>query len=436
MNHLFLFHYFVNPLIIIIIGRFVYGKFKNVSFPGIFILFYFITQYIRAVQVYEQDYRELFYLISIWIVPYLFIFGVIISLLGWQHSQLNIKLKSKGIHISKTDLNFVKYTKYISLYLIILPIIFILDKGIKSIPLFYLIINRGNSIETMHLRLGGLKSNFAPILTTIYSYSRSFLYPLYLGILTLFFNNKLISRNHLIIVCLSGVLFSSMTASKAPSAVILFSMVLSYYLGLSKKGKKIKVLFFAFLSLFIPAMIYPLMYGIEAGHPILVALSSLWRRISIVPSRTSAAYFSIFKSLEKVKFSSNRFFAFVFGLEYFPLASFVYNFITEDSKFQGGLVNASFYASFYADWGISGVVFGSILVGFIVGQLQVFFDRSHNDLIGTGFKSFTMIGMMFLLLTNFYSSALGRGFISAPLVLYLISFKNRKIKYTTIKSID
>jgi oligosaccharide repeat unit polymerase len=312
-----------------------------------------------------------------------------------------------------------KISPFISLFLLSLPVVFLLDKGIKDIALFFLFSNPGAELETMTLRIGGLTSNYSPVLTALYSYSRTLFYPTYVAILIGLRANKLVSRAHVLFVLAAAMLFSTFSAEKAPLAYLMATAGFSMYLSNQRRIDGQLVLTWL-LAILLPAMIYPLLYGSQGISFLAVAISGLWRRLTWVPSFTSALYFDLFpRVFDQLGFRSNRVLASIFGMEYVPVASMVYNY--RYTTIQGGLVNTSFFASFYADWGMPGVILGTMLVALIIAVLQRLFDRYNIDAVNVGIRAKVLSSVVQLMLTNFYSVALGRGLLSLPILLVLLN---------------
>jgi len=417
----FLIHWFLIPLIILFFSRIFFGGVRFLSFPIIYLLSFFVLIYLQALNIYFNYINELNFILSVWIVPLLYVFTCGLLLQLFKHDARKIQESMLFVHLSSRDILITRVVPVLSAFFICLPFVFILDKGVSNIALFHILAHPGDTSRAMELRIGGLVSNYSSILTLIYSYSRALLYPLYITYLTALTVKGIVSRLHFMVALGVTLFFSVLTTAKAPLAYICFGILVSYYFTrrgyLSKKKVSFLILFF----LFLPALFYPLLFGVGGVDALEVTVSNLWRRLTWVPSYVCAVYFDAFTNLfHHVGFSSNRFLAWITGSEYIPTAAFIYdNYFS--STVPGGLVDASYFASFYADWGMIGTLLGTVLVAAITAWLQILFDCKGNDLLGVSFRAVTVIAIVQLMQTNIYSSSLGRGFISAPILLIVIS---------------
>ncbi|NEP01159.1 MAG: oligosaccharide repeat unit polymerase [Symploca sp. SIO2E9] len=398
------------------------------SFPTIFIFSYFVLIYLQALNIYLNKIYEFSFLIATWLVPYIFVLTAAAWLFLMNHGPRKNRSSFFKHRVSTREEKIVKLTPFISTLLVILPIIYLIDKGIEGTAFFFLISNPGEIQEALKLRIGGLVSNYSPVMTVIYSYSRSLFYPIYIAIMVALRVNGLISKTHLSAVLAVAALYSVFTAAKAPLATLLITGLISAYFSKRSRILSIRFLSLAFLGLFLPALLYPLWFGSESQDTLFVAASNLWRRLTLVPSQASAVYFEAFtNTYPHLGFSSNRWLATIFGVDYNPTPSLIYKDYLQGSV-EGGLVNASYFASFYADWGILGVVFGTGMVALILASLQIFFDRSNADALTTGIRAVALVATVQLMLTNFYSVCLGRGLISSSILLIIINFFFKKSK--------
>jgi hypothetical protein len=415
---LWLVHWVVNPIIIIVLTRALFAKFRFISLPTVFIISYLLLIYVRALDIYVNDFRNITFLLSVWLVPYLFILFSGFGLYVFNNPR-RVGVAFKAFRQSRRDKVIAKISPFLSIFSVLLLFVLILDKGIRSIALFFLILNPGAELETILLRIDGLTSNYSPILTVLYSYGRALFYPTYVAILIGLRATRLISRTHLFLVLGAAMLFSALDAEKAPLAYLMATAGFSFYL--SNRGRiNARLVLIWLVAMFLPAMIYPLLYGSQGIAFLAVAIEGLWRRVTWVPSFTSALYFDLFpRVFGHLGFKSNRILARIFGLEYVPVASMVYDY--HYSGIQGGLVNTSFFASFYADWGMPGIVFGTILVALVIAGLQRIFDRYDIDAVSVGIRAVVLSSIVQLMLTNFYSVALGRGLLSLPILLVFLN---------------
>lgn len=422
----FFIHVFLMPSIYITLLFVFFGRLFAFSFIHIFLYSYILFIYIRALEVKSELNLNSTFIILVWLIPIFVILtsGIVKHLILRFNKKASLMIKESTFN--NIDIFLIKYKWVIIIYFPVILSIYVLDKGINSIALISLLTS-SDSIEVMNKRISGLESNISPILTGIYSYSRALIFPLLFSFLSTLLANKKIGVFPYVFVLIIGLLFSLATASKSPAAIFLVSGLLSYLL--SKKGKLnlVKISFFTFVILLIPTTIYPLLYGVSGLAAIPLMFESLWRRLTWVPSFVSGIYFSVFgENNNYYGFSSNRILAYIMQRDYVNVASYVYeNFF--DTTIKGGLVNASYFASFYADWGVIGVLLSTLVIGIIITLYDYYF-YINNTLFTISCKVIVIIGMIHLMLTNFYSVSLGRGFISIPIILLLLNnFAKRSV---------
>ncbi len=382
---------------------------------GSFILFI----YVQAINVYEEEISSGEFLWAIWVVPFLLLIGY--ALAYFPTRLENISHFHSANSVSTRDQWLAVILPIITIAVICLPVIFILDVGVQSVSLFFAIANPGNPAEAMSLRIGGLESRIGPVLTLVYSYSRSLLLPIYAAIMATFWSRRLVSTLHFLAGVPVAIFFAMLTAEKAPAAVIVLAGGVGVYLSSSGKGKAKGIqlgILIGLLGLLVPSLIYPLLQGKSGAEGASYALEMLWRRITWVPSYTAALYYEAFgNTIPFLGSSSNRFLAYLAGETPRHAAALVNSDYLRATE--GGLVNAPFFASFYADWGMPGTIVGSLLVGIICGCLQSFFERQRQDLSTTAIRAVVLLGTAQLMLSNFYATAFGRGFLSVPLLFFV-----------------
>lgn len=438
MDHLSLsvIHWIINPILYFIIAYFVLGKPRYLSFHHVFIFSYILFIYLAALKVYSEDVDQVIFLYSVWLIPYIYLGSVSMIMALDGHDKFRALESFNKQTSSRTDRYFLSYMPIFSIATIILPAIYIFDKGFENVALFFLVSNPGSAKESMVLRIDSLNSNISPILTVIYSYSRSLFFPAYASILTIYLLNKKISKVHYFGVILSIMFFSFLSAAKAPLTIVFIAVLISLYLA--RRGKINKSVGTAIISLgfLIPSIIYPLMIGATGQDAANIALFRLWERLTWIPSYASALYFDAYGSLFPFAgFSSNRIFSSIFGLDYTSPSAILYDTYMK-TTISGGLINASYFSSFYADWGLYGVFGGTILVASVSQSLQHFFDRTDKNAVTMGIRAVVLISISQLMLADFYSTALGRGMISLPIILAAFNLLTNATRTHQIKMPD
>ena len=420
-----LFHYIVMPILMLGGIYVISGRFKYVSFSHVFIVAYMVMIYFGAISVMKKGYGNDMFLYSVWTVPFMVMAGMIFIQFVFKHSSISIKKDFQNFKFSDLDEITLYKLPYLSVAMMAVPVVYLLDKGTSNVALFFLFNNTGSFVDTLVMRVSGMESNISPILTHIYSYTYLLFYPLYISVLTVYRSLGRLSKTHYIGVLVSAAFFSVLTSEKAGLAFVVIAAALAYYYASASEGldfkTKLKFILLCLAAVLLPALLYPLLFGFSNMNEFVVLMfDNLFRRIVEVPSYAAAIYFDAFPSyFDFLGPTSNRFLSLVFANGEVNSAAVLVNDYYVGNWLRGGLVNASFFASMYADWGWVGVWLSSVVVGCIISGLQIFYDRKH-DLLSCGFKAATVVAIIQLMITNIYSVSLGRGMLSIPIIYIIV----------------
>ncbi|MEX2181714.1 MAG: hypothetical protein WD771_06705 [Gemmatimonadaceae bacterium] len=414
------FHYAIWPLVLGTLCRAWFGPFGRLPFAWVFLVTWLLLIHAQALVVFEERFPHTSFLFSVWSTPLIILVVAGSITRGLGHRPPPLKEIVLGRPRSERDRVVHRIAPLLTVGLWSLIIVYIWDIGTRNIAFFFLLANPGSAVDAMSLRLAGMTSNISPVLGMIYGYARAFFLPLYTAVATAHVVSGRMSVMHWVTILLGAGVFSLLTAAKAPLAFTLAAVGLAAYLvrpsqiGLRKLG-------LAFcLTLFLPALIYPLISGDTGKAALEVAGKNLWRRVTYVTAETGAVYFDAFPSLHDFQGPrSNRLLAKLANVPVEATPVWVYDRYLDTGVLHGGTVNTAFYASFFADWGGVGVVGGAIVVGLVIFALQVFFDRrSSRDATSIGVRAATLVALTQLMASDFYGVALGRGLLSIPLLLW------------------
>ena len=414
------FHYIVWPILLLALCRLWFGPPTRLSFAWAFMATWLLLIHAQAAEIYLYEYRYDSFLVSVWLTPLLVLItsGPLMRALG--HRTQPLKGLQPDEPPSQRDTIVVKLAPFCTMAIIALILVYLSDIGIRNVAFFFAFANPGSAVAGMTLRISGLQSNISPILTAVYSYSRALLLPAYGAVVTALFVSKRIGRIHWLVALGAICLFMVLEAAKSPLATTLIGALLAAYFARPERMRLGRMSVLVAVAMFIPALIYPLLSGDRGLDALSVAGGRLWDRITHVTSLTCAQYFDAFPRVHQfLGPSSNRILAALANVQVISTPRWMYDRYLDDGILHGGTINAAFFATFYADWGMAGVIGGAILVGLTILGLQLYFDRRGSlDAVSIGIHASTMIAVMQLMMSDYYGAALGRGMLSLPLLLW------------------
>ena len=429
MGHLELrvFHYVVWPAVLLMLCRWWFGPPTRFAFPWAFLASWLLLIHAQAVEVFLGDYPNATFLAAVWLTPLVVLVtcGPIVRALGHQVPK---PTPLAGLPTSERDATVARLSPLITGAIVLLLLVHIYDTGVKNVALFFLFAHPGSQAASMVLRLSGLKSNISPVLTIIYSYSRALILPVYASVATALFIAKRIRATHWMIILGTAALYMLLEANKAPLAFTLVGALVSAYLANPERLKIGRMAGLLAVAMFIPALVYPLYTGDTGLDAVTLAGSRLWERVTLATSEACAQYFDAFPRIHPfLGLSSNRLWATIGNAPFVSTPHWVYDRYLDDGILHGGTVNAAFFATFYADWGFAGVIGGAVLVGLTLVALQLYFDRRPViDAVTVGVRASTIVAVMQLMVSDYYGTALGRGMLSLPMLLWCFDIVRRR----------
>lgn len=422
------FHYIVWPILLLALCRVWFGPPRRLSFAWAFIVAWLLLIHAQAVEVYLYEYRYDSFLVSVWLTPLLVLgtSGPLMRALG-HHTREPQGIVASGPP-SVRDAAMAKLAPLCTAGVFGLIAVYLFDIGVRNVAFFFAFANPGSVSAGMELRISGLQSNISPVLTAIYSYSRALLLPSYGAVVTALYFSRRIGRAHWLSALSAICLFMVLEAAKSPLATTLVGTLLAAYFARPQRLRLGRMSLLFAIAMFVPALIYPLLSGDRGLDALGVAGNRLWDRLTHVTSLTCAQYFDAFPKVHPyLGPSSNRALAALANVPVVSTPRWVYDRYLDDGTLHGGTVNAAFFATFYADWGMAGVICGGVLVGLTILFLQLYFDRrGPPDAVSVGVHATTMIAVMQLMMSDYYGTALGRGMLSLPILLWCFDVLTRR----------
>jgi len=417
------FHYFINPLLFLLLYRLVLGKIFSYDFKSVFLGAFFLLNYVQALNVYWNYEGTFEFLFMCWVVPYLFLFGyVTVRFIG---QNIGAACTFKQINTSPLDRRLFQM-RYVGVgYIFLVTIVYIFDKGFENVNLFYILSDNVDEQKAQFLRVEGLKSNYATVLSALYGYTRALFLPLMLGFYTYLYSLKKMSLALYVTLLFTSGFYCLLTGAKAPVAYLILTCTLVFAIC-NKNFTFKKQVFFVFSALFIPSLVYPLISGSEGVDIIFDAIENLWRRVTWVNSYVASLYVSYFDG-KPVGFSSYNLVTSLFDMEYFSVSAYLYDQTTPVTATPGGTIDGSFFASYYAENSWLGFILGTIFTGMLLSCIELYLFTRKMDGAGVVCLSFCLIGCAQLTMTGLNNIVIGRGLVLVPLMLFVIDYVFRKI---------
>jgi oligosaccharide repeat unit polymerase len=284
---------------------------------------------------------------------------------------------------------------------IVLTIIYV--HSVETIPLFYLLRNPGEYLQIALLREDSFKLLDSPFLYA-FALVRSVLFPILVMVSfgAYLQTRKRIWRSLFIGTLVVAVFYCSLSVAKAPvAAIVAFLGFFFYYYRRGSISKRAVALLLAFVLIFPLIVIWISYEGVEsAGTSYAIesagAFSAIGSRLFYVPSETVYYYFEVYpnhqeflhgRSIDKL--------ARLMGWAAFDTANYV-GVYSSPTGMDSVAANAAFFANFYADFGMLGVLLGGILTGFIMQWFHIYAVRRKKTVVAIAFYSFLTYTFWFL----------------------------------------
>jgi oligosaccharide repeat unit polymerase len=270
---------------------------------------------------------------------------------------------------------------------------------VKAVPLFYLIANPGDAFAAAVLREESFKLLNSPFLY-IYSVLRAVLYP-YLIMVSI--GAYLVTRRakwlwRSIIVLIAGVLYAALTIAKGPVAII-FLMVafFFYYYKHGHLSRRAMATFFVIILLF-PVLVATWAYvgtNLDLGQ-IGDVLQAIGDRLFHIPAEMVYGYFEFFPAqMGHLHGASIGMLSALLQMKHVDTPNVVGQFLYPNG-IESITANAAFIGDLNADFGMGGVLIGSVLAGFIMQALHIWVIRRRKTVTTMAVYAFLTVTFLFL----------------------------------------
>jgi oligosaccharide repeat unit polymerase len=355
-------------------------NFRALTIPGFCYLFYFGTILVPSFFVFA-NHRGPFrftYLFAVESALLTIPFGVLITnqIFRFQRHETTAFFSSP-VQDSPSDPSPKIYFLFLALAWAITGL-YVLQ--VRTIPLFYMFAHPGQYLVLTQVREDSLKlldsrSRYLYVVlkTTVYSFLMVFGFGRYLQ------TRRSVWAVLFLASLASGLLFAAFTIAKGPVAVAL--LMLGVYFYVYRHGRV-----GAKFALSLPVLVLAFPFLVNALKPerapdFLANIQALARRIFYVPADVLYYYFEVFPRVVPYQhgYTIGKF-ANLMGKETFDVANYIGWYM-----FPHGMAsvnaNASFVGGMNADFGMTGVLVGGLLAGFIMQAVQVYLVRRSKSVI-------------------------------------------------------
>lgn len=186
-----------------------------------------------------------------------------------------------------------------------------------------------------------------------------------------------------LVSAISGIVFAALDAAKGPVSVILMSVGFFIFLYKGGRIRKRAIALWGGLLLAFPLLVLITVLGGTSDGVFQQAVGSLAHRVFVTNDTVAYDYFEIFPS--QVEFLHGRSIekvAWLTGAPFFDAGQYVFLDMSDTlGKYsEGDSAGGSFFAKFYADFGMPGVLVGGLLTGVILQSIQVFLVRRRKTI--------------------------------------------------------
>jgi len=399
---------------------------KRLTIGGFWYWTYLVMIFLPALFVYSEQegpYRNRF-LIAVVMTLFTVPLGWVLANM-WSGYSLRETEKFFSAPL-QNDVSYDRLRKPITWLLAVascLTITYILE--VKTIPLFYLFAHPGDYLELVFLREESFKLLDSPLIY-VYFMLRSVLFPF---IVALSLGCYLRTRERWWMFCfvvssLLGVFFASLSLAKAPVAIIIF--VAGFFVYLYRGGTLSRKTIACLLILTLAFPIFVVL-GVsdDSVTGSMVALGVV-TRIFYLPAEVVYFYFEVFPTQQHYLHGlSIDKLARIVGEHGFPTENFVGTYAYP--QYQDTVsANGAFFAYLYADFGMTGVLVGGIIVGIVMQAVSIWLIRRRKNVVTLAGYAFMLYAFWFLHSVAFPVVIASNGVVA---IMLLVTVFSRKSSY-------
>jgi oligosaccharide repeat unit polymerase len=285
------------------------------------------------------------------------------------------------------DEDYIRLRRYVLLLILAVTTTLLYFSEVKVYPLAEMLRDPGNFASLALLReesFVGLNSKF------VYAYSvlREALYPFLIAVA---FGKYISTRRtqwllFFIGTLLMGLSYASVSIARGPVATIFMVVVGIWYLMRSTKIRMRHIAIAAALVLSFP--IFVTIWTRETDLPLFEAFKLIGIRLFYLPAYVAYVYFEVVpKEVPFLHGATIDKLAFLLGMRSFDMSHYALLTIYPNAPESGG-AGGPFFADFYANFGIPGVLIGGVLFGVILQGIQIAVLRRPKNVVSLAVFSF------------------------------------------------
>lgn len=355
---------------------------RRLSIPSVWFLAYLAVAAVPAFfVVWDKD--------TPYVAPYLF--GVFSTLIAVPAGMLLVNAAT-GFHRREIEGFFrapvaraVPEPHQTAAYLVFIGVSLALTAAylieVPVIPLLYLIRNPGSAAILVGLREESFKLLDSPLLYA-YDILRNVVYPFLIMVSLGYF---LVSRQTrwmvaFLVTVSVGVFYAAATIAKIPVAVIVLTTILFLYLYVGGRVT-LRTAVLGFVAVFS----FPVLVVVQSlsglGISLGTILAALFNRLFYLPAEILYHYFVIVPDvLPYLHGQTIGRFQWVLGAAEFDISNYVFRYMFPE-RIDTGTAPAAFIGYLHADFGVVGILAGSVVVGVVLQAIQLVLTRRPKTVV-------------------------------------------------------
>jgi oligosaccharide repeat unit polymerase len=354
---------------------------KQVTVPATLYWMFFLRVYLPSHVIFleNQGSARIKYITGVWIVLLFIPAGMLFAQLIFRSGRCNTVNFFNRMTSDTIALPRYNNLWFVGLLILSLSVMAYHISILRTLPIFALLRNPGQALLFTEAREESFKTLVVPgSMKYLMMWTRAIFFPLLTmlcwGAYRISRKRKWLRRG-LLVLSLS-LFYASITLAKGPVAKFVLALILFYWLWYAEKLSLWTIFTSVGLVFSYPFLVNFLKYGKNIVlSDILATLSGLWYRVFYITAQMPYLYFELFPI--QGKFLGGRSIGLLSrltGQEFFNTSTYVYQYFF-GGRIETGYANSAFIGDLYADFGMIGVLMGTLLFGFVLQILQIYMER-------------------------------------------------------------